>query len=124
MTQSHYADFKKLQGRQSVAVVAFPCNQFGGQEPGTADQILRFAEGKGLAVNSATSNFWLMGKVEVNGPSEHPVYTFLKEHGGGGDIMWNFFTKFVVRCGESECDVSRSDGQMVPSSLVLKGGEL
>eukprot|EP00930_Biecheleria_cincta_P096076 TRINITY_DN87954_c0_g1_i1.p1 TRINITY_DN87954_c0_g1~~TRINITY_DN87954_c0_g1_i1.p1 ORF type:complete len:123 (-),score=21.72 TRINITY_DN87954_c0_g1_i1:31-399(-) len=122
MTSSHYADFVKLQSNSALNVVVFPCNQFGAQEPGTPQEIKAFAESQGLKVNSG--NFWMMGKVDVNGPNQHPVYTFLKQHSSDAAIQWNFFTKFVVRCGETECDITRHDGQMVPSSLVSRAGEL
>lgn len=125
MTGSHYADFFKLKGRNDAAVVAFPCNQFGAQESGSPASIKVFAQGKGLEVNRG--NFWLMNKVDVNGPNTDPVYTFLKKHGGGADIRWNFATKFLVECSEDSgtCDIKRFDTQSVPSQLVsAKSGEL
>ena len=83
---SAYAD-------QGLAVVAFPCNQFGGQEPGTNDEIQEFC--------STTYNvtFPLFDKVEVNGPDRHDLYAELTSvddgEGVAGDIQWNF-EKFVV----------------------------
>jgi glutathione peroxidase len=83
---SAYAD-------QGLAVVAFPCNQFGGQEPGTNDEIQEFC--------STTYNvtFPLFDKVEVNGPDRHALYAELTAvddgEGVAGDIQWNF-EKFVV----------------------------
>jgi glutathione peroxidase len=83
---SAYAD-------QGLAVVAFPCNQFGGQEPGTNDEIQEFC--------STTYNvtFPLFDKVEVNGPDRHALYAELTSvhdgEGVAGDIQWNF-EKFVV----------------------------
>lgn len=130
MTASHYADFVKLQEQKDIMVVAFPCNQFGQQEPGTPGAIKAFAEGKGLKVNSIAGNFWLMNKVDVNGHNEHPVYTFLKKHSEGSDIMWNFYTKFMVKCdkpdvhGQGMCDIRRHDGQMEPSTLLSNKDEL
>jgi len=49
----------------------------------------------------------LMDKVDVNGPSQHPVWAFLKKHGGAGDVMWNFWTKFTIRCGGRLCEIAR-----------------
>ncbi|KGA12183.1 MAG: thiol peroxidase [actinobacterium acAMD-2] len=78
---------------QGLAVVAFPCNQFGGQEPGTNDEIQEFC--------STTYNvtFPLFDKVEVNGPDRHALYAELTAvddaEGVAGDIQWNF-EKFVV----------------------------
>ena len=83
---SAYAD-------QGLAVVAFPCNQFGGQEPGTNDEIQEFC--------STTYNvtFPLFDKVDVNGPDRHALYAELTAvddaEGVAGDIQWNF-EKFVV----------------------------
>lgn len=78
---------------QGFAVVGLPCNQFGGQEPGSADEIAQFC--------SATYgvSFPMTEKVEVNGSDRHPVYEALvdteDEGGESGDIRWNF-EKFVV----------------------------
>ncbi|AIT78551.1 glutathione peroxidase [Novosphingobium pentaromativorans] len=74
-------------------VIAFPCNQFGGQEPGSADEIAEFCE-----VNFGLS-FPLMGKIEVNGPGADPLFDWLKAEAPGvlgtKKIKWNF-TKFLV----------------------------
>ena len=92
-----YAALEKLHeqfGSRGFAVVGFPCNQFGGQEPGTADEIAQFCS----AMYGVT--FPLFEKIEVNGPDRHPIYTELTEvpdaSGEAGDIQWNF-EKFVVR---------------------------
>jgi glutathione peroxidase len=92
-----YEGLEKLHERfadQGFAVVGFPCNQFGGQEPGTADEIAEFC--------SATYgvSFPMFEKIEVNGPERHPVYQELTAvpdaSGEAGDIQWNF-EKFLVR---------------------------
>jgi glutathione peroxidase len=74
-------------------VLGFPCNQFGGQEPGTAEEISTFCS----ATYGVT--FPLSGKIEVNGPGRDAVYGVLTETpdpaGDAGDIQWNF-EKFVV----------------------------
>ena len=74
-------------------IIAFPCNQFGGQEPGDADEIAQFCD-----VNFGVS-FPLMAKVEVNGPGATPLYEWLKQEApgimGSKRIKWNF-TKFLV----------------------------
>ena len=67
-------------------VLAFPCNQFGGQEPGSAQEILNFVAGYGVT-------FPLFEKIDVNGPNTHPLFKYLKEEKGellGSDIKWNF----------------------------------
>jgi len=80
-------------GAQGFAVLAFPCNQFGGQEPGDAGEIAEFCK-----VNFGLT-FPLMGKVEVNGPGATPFYQWLKAEApgvlGSKAIKWNF-TKFLI----------------------------
>lgn len=74
-------------------VLGFPCNQFGGQEPGSEAEIGAFCE-KNYGVS-----FPVFAKIEVNGPQTHPLYAFLKRQRPGilgtGRIKWNF-TKFLV----------------------------
>ena len=75
-----------------LAVLGFPCNQFGGQEPGTAEEIGAFCE-KNFGVT-----FPLFEKVDVNGDDAHPLFQWLRSEKSGllGDkIKWNF-TKFLV----------------------------
>ncbi len=80
-------------GERGFEVLAFPCNQFGGQEPGTADEIESFCK-----VNFGLS-FPLMGKIEVNGAGADPLYEWLKAEAPGvlgtKAIKWNF-TKFLI----------------------------
>mmetsp|Transcript_5096 Transcript_5096/g.12212 ORF Transcript_5096/g.12212 Transcript_5096/m.12212 type:complete len:194 (-) Transcript_5096:111-692(-) len=125
-TDSHYADYKYMQKKhhKDVKVIAFPCNQFGRQEPGSAADIKEFAESHGLAVDEPESNFRLMGKTYVNGPKEHPVYTFLKKNTDGAAIQWNFLTKFVVQCDIQVCSINRHDTDKITSTLVGRGSEL
>ena len=90
-----YKGLEALQrtlGARGFSVLGFPCNQFGGQEPGDAAQIGQFC-----ATNYAVS-FPLFAKIEVNGGGAHPLYQYLKsEKSGllGSSIKWNF-TKFLV----------------------------
>lgn len=78
---------------QGFTVLGVPCNQFGGQEPGTSEEIAEFCS----ATYGVT--FPLTEKVEVNGDGRHPLYQSLVEHpdaeGHTGDIRWNF-EKFLV----------------------------
>ena len=80
-------------GPRGFEVLAFPCNQFGHQEPGSADEIAGFCQ-----VNFGLS-FPLMGKVEVNGPGATELYRWLKQAAPGvlgtQGIKWNF-TKFLI----------------------------
>jgi glutathione peroxidase len=87
--QQLYDDYS---GR-GLEVLAFPCNQFGSQEPGTADEIKTFCE------SSFGVTFTLFEKIDVNGPNRHPLYAELTEvsdaKGHDGDIRWNF-EKFLI----------------------------
>jgi len=78
---------------QGFAVVGFPCNQFGGQEPGSAEEIQQFCSTKyGVT-------FPMFEKIEVNGENQHPVYVELTQaadaDGTAGAVRWNF-EKFLV----------------------------
>jgi glutathione peroxidase len=86
--QELYGKYKK----QAFELLAFPCDQFGNQEPGDDAQIKNFCE------TNYGVEFPLFAKIEVNGNGAHPLYKFLKSEKGGllGDrIKWNF-TKFLV----------------------------
>ena len=82
----------KKYAAQGLVVLGFPCNQFGNQEPGGADDISQTCH-----INYGVS-FPIFEKVEVNGAATHPVFRYLKnELPGvlGGRIKWNF-TKFLI----------------------------
>jgi glutathione peroxidase len=83
----------KEYGPKGLVVVGFPCNQFGAQEPGSAEDIRQFCS------LTYPVSFPLFAKVEVNGPNAHPVYGFLKTGAPGvlgtEAVKWNF-TKFLV----------------------------
>ena len=78
---------------KGLAVLGFPCNQFGSQDPGADGEIAEFCQ-----VNYGVS-FPMMGKVDVNGPAAHPLYKWLSAEApgllGSKSIKWNF-TKFLV----------------------------
>ncbi len=77
---------------EGLVVLGFPCNQFGSQDPGTAEEIGEFCE------RNYGVSFPMFAKVDVNGDDAHPVWEWLKDSKGGllGDrIKWNF-TKFLV----------------------------
>ena len=80
-------------GPDKFAVLGFPCNQFGAQEPGNAADIARFCS------TSYNVTFPLFAKIEVNGTGAHPLYKFLKSQQKGllgtEAIKWNF-SKFLV----------------------------
>jgi glutathione peroxidase len=92
-----YAGLERLQERfadRGFSVVGFPCNQFGGQEPGSSDEITEFC-----STNYGVT-FPMFEKIEVNGPGRHPIYQELTAvpdaAGDAGDIQWNF-EKFLLR---------------------------
>jgi glutathione peroxidase len=84
---------QKTYGERGFTVLGFPCNQFGGQEPGSAEEIATFCS----ATYGVT--FPLYEKIDVNGPDRHPLYEELTavpdDDGQAGDIQWNF-EKFLV----------------------------
>jgi glutathione peroxidase len=85
-------DLHREFGARGFAVLGFPCNQFGAQEPGDAKQIGAFCE------SNFDVTFPMFEKIDVNGAKAHPLYDFLKrEKSGllGSAIKWNF-TKFLV----------------------------
>jgi glutathione peroxidase len=91
-----YAGLEELyrgHKERGLEVLGFPCNQFGAQEPGSAEEIGTFCE------RNYGVSFPMFAKVDVNGPATHPLYRFLKERKrglfGSGRIKWNF-TKFLV----------------------------
>ena len=93
---SQYQVLQRLQETYSArgfTVVGVPCNQFGGQEPGTAEEIGQFCS------TTYGVTFPLTEKVDVNGPARHPLYAALAaaaDAGGeAGDVGWNF-EKFLV----------------------------
>jgi glutathione peroxidase len=92
-TESHYTQLVDLWGNfkdgDLVEILAFPCNQFGQQEPGSAEEIKSFVEQKGVT-------FRMMQKINVNGPAADTVYKFLKREAGPSAITWNFATYYVV----------------------------
>lgn len=97
MTKREYTqlvDLAKTYGDQGFRVLAFPCNQFGGQEPGSPEQILTFVERF-----DARDNLTFFEKADVNGANAREVFTFLKNalpfQDGSTNVMWNF-GKFLV----------------------------
>jgi glutathione peroxidase len=103
-------------------VLGFPCNQFGAQEPGSAEEIVSFCE------RTYGIGFPMFDKIDVNGSGAHPLYRFLKQSEPGilgpftgGAIKWNF-TKFLVdRSGRV---VGRYASMRRPESLAKAIEEL
>jgi glutathione peroxidase len=91
-----YAALQALQDQyaaEGFTVVAFPCNQFGGQEPGSMEEITGFCS------TQYGVTFPVLAKVDVNGAQQHPVWEMLTQvpdaEGQAGEVQWNF-EKFVV----------------------------
>src|SRR5688500_2090915 len=86
-------ELHEAYSEQGFSVLGFPCNQFGGQEPGSAEEIETFCS------MSYAVTFPLYGKLEVNGEGRHPLFDELTAvpdaEGKTGDIAWNF-EKFLV----------------------------
>lgn len=94
-TANHYEELVQLYDEfgesKGLKILAFPCNQFGNQEPGDGETVCSFVAKKNV-------KFDMFEKVNVNGNSAHPLWVYLKHKQGGtlGDfIKWNF-TKFIV----------------------------
>ncbi|MFF5548706.1 glutathione peroxidase [Streptomyces olivaceoviridis] len=112
-----YTGLEKLQERyaeQGFTVLGVPCNQFLGQEPGTAEEIAEFCS----ATYGVT--FPLTEKVEVNGAGRHPLYErlvgFADAEGHRGDIRWNFEKFLIGRDGQV---VARFSPQTEPESAEV-----
>ena len=112
-----YEGLEKLQNNYSsevFSVLAFPCNQFGGQEPGTNEQITEFC-----SLNYGNT-FPIFSKIDVNGENAHPLFNFLTSEKKGllgtQKIKWNF-TKFLInKDGEP---VNRYGSSTTPEQIQL-----
>ncbi|OKK03348.1 glutathione peroxidase [Streptomyces sp. CB03234] len=111
-----YEGLERLQkqyGDRGFTVLGVPCNQFGGQEPGTAEEIGTFCS----ATYGVT--FPLLEKTDVNGPGRHPLYAELTKTadaaGEAGDVQWNF-EKFLI---SPQGEVTRFRPRTEPESAEL-----
>jgi glutathione peroxidase len=108
---------QEQQGEDDFAILAFPCNQFGAQEPGSDAEILEFAQSK------YDVNFPMFSKIEVNGDGACELYKMLKsaqaDEAGSADIAWNF-TKFLVD-GDGKV-VARYAPQVTPEEIAAQLG--
>ena len=113
-----YAGLQALHERyrdQGLVVLGFPCNQFGAQEPGDADEIGAFCE-RNFGVD-----FPLFAKVDVNGEQAHPFWKWLTAQApgllGSQAVKWNFTKFLVARDGST---VSRHAPQVEPAALAAE----
>ena len=114
-----YEGLERLQKKyedRGFSVVGFPCNQFLGQEPGTAEEIEQFCS------TTYGVTFPLMEKIDVNGDDRHPIYAELTEKedakGEAGDIPWNFEKFLLSPKGEI---VARYRPQVEPEDPAIVG---
>jgi glutathione peroxidase len=112
-----YEGLEKLHeryGSRGFEVLGFPCNQFMGQEPGTAEEIREFCS------TSYGVQFPLFEKIDVNGEQQHPIYAELEQtadaDGEAGDVKWNFEKFLVSPAGEV---VGRFRPQVTPEDPAL-----
>ena len=107
-------DLYKSYADKGLAVLGFPCNQFGSQDPGADGEIAEFCQ-----MNYGVS-FPMMSKIDVNGPAAHPLYKWLAAEApgllGSKAIKWNF-TKFLV--GKDGKPVQRFESGVTPDSPEL-----
>nr|XP_018916648.1 PREDICTED: probable glutathione peroxidase 2 isoform X1 [Bemisia tabaci] len=94
-TGTHYKELAELDEKyresKGLRILAFPCNQFGGQEPGSNEEI-------SCSIKKYSPNFDIFAKIDVNGNNAHPLFKYLKHKQGGlliDAIKWNF-TKFII----------------------------
>jgi len=114
LTSTNYDQLQPLYEKlapEGFVVLAFPCNTFGGQEPGSPTDIRSFLDARGVT-------FPVFEKVEVNGAGTHPVYSFLKDGNDSmfNSIKWNF-AKFLV--GRDGRVISRYLPTTSPSSIEV-----
>ena len=96
-----------------LVILAFPCNDFGGQEPGTIEEIQAFCK-----ANYAVT-FPIMGKLSVKGEGQHELYKALTGPGGAfpGDVKWNFGKILIDKNGKP---IARFESMTAPDSEELK----
>ena len=118
---SQYRDLQNLYSAyqaKGLEILGFPCNQFGAQEPGSAEQIQSFC-----STNYGVT-FPMFEKIDVNGDSTHPLYVYLKDQAPGmlgtKGIKWNF-TKFLVsKDGQSITRLASADGASKMEEAIVK----
>jgi glutathione peroxidase len=118
---SQYHDLQNLytaNQARGLEILGFPCNQFGAQEPGSAEQIQSFC-----SANYGVT-FPMFEKIDVNGDSTHPLYIYLKDQAPGilgtTGIKWNF-TKFIVsKDGQSITRLASADGASKMEEAIVK----
>lgn len=107
---------------KGLAILGFPCNQFGGQEPGTEEEIVKFCK------STYDVSFDMFAKVDVNGPDASPVYKTLTSKESdpkfAGDIKWNFEKFLIGRNGEIVARFPTRTSPDAPEVIKAIEGEL
>ena len=105
-----YADLQKLyeEYQEDLEIIAFPCNQFGFQEPGSDSDIKQFCSKMDIS-------FTISSKIEVNGENAHPIYKYLKNRAKNDtDIKWNF-EKFLIDKSEN---ITHYESSFLPTAFA------
>jgi len=106
-------ELQKKYGAERFSVVGFPCNQFAGQEPGTAEEIQTFCS------TTYGVTFPLFEKIDVNGEDQSPIYAELEKvadaEGYSGEVRWNFEKFLVAKDGT----ITRFAPQVAPDDPAL-----
>ncbi|VVC96350.1 unnamed protein product [Leptidea sinapis] len=115
LTANNYKQLNELYDEyaesKGLRILAFPCNQFAGQEPGSSEEIVCFMADKKV-------KFDMFEKIDVNGDTAHPLWKFLKHKQGGtlgSFVKWNF-TKFII--DKNGVPVERHGPNVDPKDLV------
>lgn len=119
-TNSNYTELEKLNKKYSQSgfcILAFPCNQFARQEPGSDEEIKTFAR------NKCDVNFELFAKIDVNGENAAPLYKFMKNHKNGkgrllNGIKWNFSKFLINQDGDVVARYGPNPFSVVPKDMV------
>ena len=118
---SQYRDLQNLytaNQAKGLEILGFPCNQFGAQEPGSAEEIQQFC-----SANYGVT-FPMFEKIDVNGDGTHPLYTYLKDQAPGilgtTGIKWNFTKFFVSKDGQSITRLASADGASKMAEAIVK----
>ncbi|MFC9947826.1 glutathione peroxidase [Streptomyces pratensis] len=120
-----YAGLERLQkeyGERGFTVLGVPCNQFAGQEPGTAEEIRTFCS------TTYGVSFPLLEKIDVNGENRHPLYTELTKlddaEGVAGDVQWNFEKFLISPAGEPVARIRPRTEPEAPEVVALIEAQL
>ncbi|MER5554654.1 glutathione peroxidase [Streptomyces sp. NPDC002793] len=120
-----YAGLERLQkeyANRGFTVLGVPCNQFAGQEPGTAEEIRTFCS------TTYGVSFPLLEKIDVNGENRHPLYTELTRlddaEGTAGDVQWNFEKFLISPAGEPVARIRPGTEPEAPEVVALIEAQL